>query len=80
MICPKCLTIETEGSLRCRKCGAQLYTGVFQKPTVSPPQGREEEKGGRVASLRSNLIAVAVFAVAVVVLLVVMSRLETLLP
>ncbi|MHB0869337.1 MAG: hypothetical protein ACYC66_00550 [Chloroflexota bacterium] len=80
MICPKCLTIETEGSLRCRKCGAQLYTGVFQKPTVSPPRGRGEEKSGREASLRTNVIAVAVFAVAVVVLLVVMSRLETLLP
>lgn len=80
MICPKCLTIETEGSLRCRKCGAQLYTGVFQRPTVDRPQGRAEADGGRSTSSRSYVVATVVFAVAVVVLLVVMSRLESLIP
>ncbi len=76
MICPKCLTLESEGSLRCRKCGAQLYTGVFQKVAV-PPQQEPAARGARPgSSARTNLIALAVFVVAVLVLLLVMSRLE----
>ena len=77
MICPKCLTIETEGSLRCRKCGAQLYTGVFEKPVVDRVEGGGAKQPSRTGSLRSNLIAVAVLALVVLALLVAMSRLET---
>ncbi len=80
MICPKCLTLETEGSLRCRRCGAQLYTGVFQKPTVTASEDRTEEKPTGQGALRTNAIALGVFVLAVVVLLVVMSRLETIVP
>lgn len=80
MICPKCLTLETEGSLRCRKCGAQLYTGLFQRPAVDPKEEREGKMPDGAASPRTNVIALVVFAAAVLVLLLVMSRLETMVP
>ncbi len=76
MICPKCLTVETEGSLRCRKCGAQLYTGVFQRPVEVSPEGRGEERSGWSTSRRAGAIAVGVFALSVVVLVVVLALLE----
>ncbi len=79
MICPKCLTLETEGSLRCRKCGAQLYTGVFQRPDLPPSEQAQPARPAGKQSRRANIIALAVFGVAVLVLLVVMSRLETVL-
>ena len=94
MICPKCLTIETEGSLKCRKCGAQLYTGVFQMPAVNPPeepagpsQDRPEsrtdevkERSGGWSSTRTNFIAVVVFAVSALALALVLSRLQSTTP
>lgn len=80
MICPKCLTLETEGSLKCRKCGAQLYTGVFQKPVVPAPEERPAEKTGRPDSLQARVIALAVFALVVVVLVLLLSRLESVVP
>lgn len=76
MICPKCLTIESEGSLRCRKCGAQLYTGVFQRPDESSPEGRGHERSGRSGSRRAVAIAVGAFVLSVVVLVVVLTLLE----
>ncbi len=76
MICPKCLTIETDGSLRCRRCGAQLYTGVF--PAAVPPVEKPSTKGLK-GSTRTNLVVAAVLLVAVLVLVVVLSRLETVL-
>jgi len=80
LICPKCLTIETEGSLRCRKCGAQLYTGLFQKPVVDTPRQEQVEMPQGRSTARTTIIALVVFAVAVLVLLVVMSRLATMTP
>lgn len=78
VICPKCLTIETDGSLRCRKCGAQLYTGVFQKPVLPEPasqQAAEADSRGRGRG-RTHAIALAVFLVAAAVLVIVLSQLE----
>ncbi len=77
MICPKCLAIETEGSLRCRKCGAQLYTGLFQKPDDPPEEVPKPQESGGSVSRRANVIALLVFIAVVLVLLVVMSRLQT---
>ena len=76
MICPKCLTIETEGSLKCRKCGAQLFTGVFQKPVDASAQAQRGEKLDRSASQKTYLIALGVFAASVVALVVVLAILE----
>lgn len=78
MICPKCLTIETEGSLKCRKCGAQLYTGVFQRPVADPPEGRPSRASENPPSSRAKVIAVAVFALSVLGLLLLLSQLERL--
>lgn len=77
MICPKCLTIEAEGSLKCRKCGAQLYTGVFQRPVVeTPPAGPPSPVPEKTSSRKAGLTALGAFALAVAVLILVLALLE----
>jgi uncharacterized membrane protein YvbJ len=77
VICPKCLTIETEGSLICRKCGAQLYTGLFQRPIDrTTNEQADKEKANKTISRKAGLIAIGVFAVSVIVLVIVLAILE----
>jgi len=76
VICPKCLTIETEGSLRCRKCGAQLYTGLFQKPVETQPLNNGSGGSNRESTGKPNPIALVVFVVAVLLLVLGMAFLE----
>jgi len=76
MICPKCLAIETEGSLRCRKCGAQLSTGIFQKPPAAPEDGEQVAKPREASSSRAKAIALAVFVAAALGLVIALSLLE----
>lgn len=80
LICPKCFTIESEGSLRCRKCGAQLHTGVFQQPIIQTPPETTGAKPARLGSLRANAIAVGAFAVAVLALVLILTLLESSVP
>lgn len=76
MICPKCLTIETEGNLKCRKCGAQLFTGVFQRPVEKPEDGPFEAGAERKVSRRTGIVAAGVFVASVLVLVVLLAILE----
>lgn len=76
MICPKCLTIETEGSLKCRKCGAQLYSGLFQRPIDNTAKDATKEKVEKTVSRRTGLIAIGVFAASVIVLIALLTLLE----
>ncbi len=86
MICPKCLSIESDGGSQCRKCGAQLYTGVFPKPVAPDPAPSARDSSGTPSPapasnpLRATFIALLVFSLAAAALVLLLSRLQTAAP
>ena len=76
MICPKCFTVEAEDGLRCRKCGAQLHTGVFRSPVPPVQDSQPAPQRPQRVSPRTTLIAGSVLVVAVLLLVLALTWLS----